>query len=111
MIRRRRTVATLHDHSFAIADARVAGRAINVEALPAPRQHIHGYRKRHIVAGIVAKLAGVEIGVVMQLSACHGALDRRASRSEIGVKVALGKRLEARLIVHILAAACQEQHY
>ena len=56
------------------------------------------------VARIVADLAGVEISVFVQLSAGDGAIDRRTGGALVGVEVAAGQRLEARLHVHVLTA-------
>ena len=45
----------------------------------------------------------------MQLAAGDRAFDRRARRAQVGVEIALGERLEARLVVHILTASGQDE--
>ena len=67
-------------------------------------RHFFGHRERHHVAGIVADLAGIEIGVFVQLSAGDGAFDRGTGGALVGEEVAAGERILARLDVHVDAA-------
>ena len=101
--------ATRWNHAVAIAHAGMTGSAINVVALLSAGQKFVGDRKGHVVSGIVADLSGIEIGVFVQLAAGDRALDRRTRRTQVGIEIARGQRLEARLVVHILTAAGQGQ--
>jgi hypothetical protein len=72
-----RLVAAVNDLAQAVAHARVAGRAVDVEALLAALEHFHGHREGHQVllfAVAVGALhdAGVEVAVFAQLAARHG---------------------------------------
>ena len=66
------------DETVAVSEARVAGSAEDVEALAATGQNFFGYGEGHDVAGVVADLAGVEVGVLVKLSAGDGAVDGRS---------------------------------
>ena len=61
------------------------------------------------VAGIAANLAGIKIGVFVELSAGDRALDRRARGALVGEEVAAGERVLARLHVHVDAAGGEER--
>ena len=92
------------NEAVAVSHAGVAGRAEDVEALAAALQNFFGHGERHDVAGIVADLAGVEIGVFVQLAAGDGAFDGRTGRALVGVEIAAGERILARLDLHVDAA-------
>ena len=83
---------------------RVAGSAIDVVALASALENFFGHGKRHVVAGIVADFAGVEIGVFVELAAGDGAFDRRAGGALVGEEIAVGERVVAGLHVHVEAA-------
>src|SRR5207302_9005252 len=98
------------NESVAVADKRMTRRAINVVTLAAPFENFFGHGKRHVVAGIVACFAGVEISVFMQLSPGYGAFDRRTLGALVGEEVAAGERVRARLHVHVDAAGGEERY-
>ena len=65
VIRRRFARKTARrNHAIAIAQPGVTGSAVNVVALLSAGQKLRGDREGHVVSGIVAHLAGVEIGVL-----------------------------------------------
>src|SRR5579864_55951 len=103
------TVSTLRDHSIAVAEPRMAGSAINIEALAPAIQIRLRDRERHVIAGIVAHLAGIEISVFVELAAGDGPRYRLTGRAEIRIKITFGERLEARLVVHVLTTARQKE--
>src|SRR5271157_1306159 len=82
----------------------MAGSAENVEALAAALKNYLRDRERHHVAGIVADLAGIEIGVCAQVTAGYRAFDRRTGGALVGEEVAARKGILARLDVHVEAA-------
>ena len=86
VIRRRLAEAALDDHSVAIPNSRVTRRAIDIEALLPARQHVFCNRERHVIAGILAHLPGIEIRVFVKLSARNRALDRISRRTQIANK-------------------------
>src|SRR5258708_5014699 len=92
------------DESVAVADTGVTGCAENVVALAAAGEDFFGHREGHYVAGIVADLAGVEIGVVVELSAGDGAFDWGALGALVGVEIAAGERVLAGLDLNVGAA-------
>src|SRR5262249_44772535 len=112
MIGRRMFVSTRRDHAVAISQTRVARRAINVVTLTATRERllIDWDFGGHIVAGICADLSSAEILMFMKLTAGDRALNRRACGAQVGVEVAHRIGLEARLVVHIVAAACENAY-
>ena len=80
--RRRPAIAALHDHAVALAGQAVAGRAVDVVALPAALQHRH----RRSGTGTPppagrSALPGVEQLVLAQLAPRDRARDRRARRA------------------------------
>ena len=105
------TEAALRDHAVAIAEARMAGSAVDVETLLPAREHFFSHRERHVVARIVAELAGVKVRVLVQLSASYGALHGKACGAEIGEEIALPQRLETGLVVHVLAAGGEKHDW
>ena len=92
------------DEAVAVPEARVAGSAENVEALAAVGQDFFGDGEGHDVAGIVADLAGVEISVFVELAAGDCTFNERTGGSLVGVEIAAGERVLARLHVHVDAA-------
>src|SRR5579864_9162593 len=111
MIGRRMPEATLRDHSIAVSSARMAWRTINVKSLAPAIQVGLRDRKRHIVPGIAAHFARIKICIFVNLAASNRSIYRHSRRAQIGIKIALRQRLEARLIVHVLAAASKRQQY
>ena len=103
-------VSALRNHALAIPHARVAGGAINVEALAAAAEDLFRHWKRHVVARIGADLAGVEIRVLMQLAAGDRAFDRGTGRAQVSIKIAHRIGLEARLVVHVVTATGENKH-
>ena len=81
------------NEAVTVADSRVTGSAINVVALASSFQNFFGHRKRHVVTGAVANLAGIEIRVLAQLAARHRAFDGWTLGALVGEKVAAGKRI------------------
>jgi hypothetical protein len=75
VVRRRPLKTTLYNHAVAVAQFRVAGRAVDVEALLSARHHLVGNGKRHVVAVVAAYLAGIEVGVGLQMPARHRTLN------------------------------------
>jgi hypothetical protein len=90
--------------AVAVTEARVAGSAEDVEAFSAAGQDLFGDGEGHDLAGVVADLAGVEIGVFVELSAGDGAFDGRTGGALVRVEVAAGERILARLYMHVDAA-------
>src|SRR5579863_356539 len=80
-------------------------RAINIEPLTPASQHSLGDGKRHVITWAAADSSGVKVCVRVQLASGHSSLHRWPSRTLVGIKITHGQRLEARLIVHVLAAA------
>ena len=99
------------DESVAVADARVAGRAENVEALAAAGEDFFGDGKGHHVAGIVVDFSGVEVGVFVELAAGDGAFDGRTFGTLVGVEIAAGERVLAGLDVHVVAAGGGQRYH
>src|ERR1039458_9851181 len=54
VVRRRALITTLHDHAVAVAEFRVAGRTVDVEALLSARHHLGCHRKGHVIAIVTA---------------------------------------------------------
>jgi hypothetical protein len=52
----------------------------------------------------------MEIGIGVQLPAGNGPFDRRAHRAHVRVEIVFRQRFEARLVVHVLPASCQDEH-
>src|SRR2546426_313226 len=77
----------------------------NLAPSVAASQNVRRNRKWHVVAGIVSDFSAVKIGVLVQLASRDGTLNWRTGGTQVSVKIALPQRLEARLIVHVLAAA------
>ena len=104
-----RLVASLHNHSGAIAHPGVAGRAVDVEPLLAPRQHLHGNRKGKRVGLLAFDQAGVEKAVFAQLAASDRVRDLRPNRAAIGKEGGAALGNEFGLVLHVLAAAGARQ--
>src|SRR5215469_7908783 len=87
-------------------------RTIDIEALSAASQNLIGYGKRHVVARSIGtgQHAAIEIRIRLEMTASHGALDRRSRGTQIRVEIAFGQRLEMGLVVHVLPASSQQQH-
>src|SRR3954447_19082277 len=85
----------------------MARRAINVETLSPALQHFLVDRKWHVIARILAHFASIEICVLVQLPTGHRALNRWTCRAQVSIKVTLCKRLESRLVVHVLSATSE----
>src|SRR5437016_2811664 len=66
------------NHSIAIAQPGVAGRAVNIETLTTAGHDIFGRWKRHVVTGRAAKLARVKVRISTQITAGHRSLHRWA---------------------------------
>src|ERR1700683_1783107 len=79
-------------------------RAVNVVALAAAVENFFRSRERYVLARIVAGFPSVEISVFMQLAAGYSAFDRRTLGALVGEEIAAGKRVLARLDVHVEAA-------
>src|SRR5581483_9683304 len=109
VIRRRMLKAARWNHSVAVTQPRVAWRAKNIEALPAAIENFLSDGKWHVVARLVADHSGIEICVLVKLAARDGALDRLALRSKIRIEVALCQWLEPRLVMHVVAAAGEDE--
>src|SRR4029077_13754429 len=97
------------NNAVAVAHPGRTGSAVDVVTLLSAGQKFVGDRKGHVVSGIVAKLSGVEIVVLVQLAAGDRAFNWRTRRPQISIEIAFGQRLEARLIVHVLTAPGQCQ--
>jgi hypothetical protein len=82
----------------------VAWSAIDVVTLLAALENFFGNSEGHHVAGIVADLAGVEVGIFVQLAASDCAFDQGTGGTVVGVEVAVGEGILARLDVHVEAA-------
>src|SRR5579871_6485782 len=82
----------------------MAGGAEDVEALLAASENFFGDGKGHHIARIATDLAGIEIGVFVELAAGDCAFDKGPGGALVGVEVAAGKRILARLHVHVDAA-------
>src|SRR5262249_58386289 len=67
----RSVVAAQHNHALAIARARMARRAIDVEPLLPALQYLRCHREGKSIALLAVHQASVEVAVLMQLVACH----------------------------------------
>jgi hypothetical protein len=85
----------------------VAGSAVNVITLLSACEKFCGDWKGHVVSRIVAQLSRVKICVIVQLAAGNRAFDWRTRGAQVAVEIALGERLESRLVVHVLPASCE----
>src|ERR1700722_20389681 len=83
----------------------MTGRAIDVEALLASRQHLHGDRERHQVSFLAVNQAGVEKAVFAQLAASHGVRNLGPDGAAICEEGCAPLGNEFGLVLHILAAA------
>ena len=109
-----RLVAALHNFAFTVAYARVAGSAVNIEPLLAALKHFHRDRERHhvllfAVAICAQYYAGVEVAVGVQLAAGDGVEDLRTRSAMVGEYVRSALRDHLRLVLHVLAAADDQQ--
>src|SRR3981081_240382 len=102
-------IAALDDHAHAVAHSRVTRRAVDVVALLPTLQHLERSRERQPVAFFAVNQAGIKISVLTQLSARHRILHLRAHRAAIRIKSRAALREELRLVLHVLAAAGQNQ--
>ncbi len=67
-------------------------------------------RKGHDVTSLVRRRhAAVQILVIAELAAGHGARNHRARRAQVIKKLTATQRLHARLILHVLPAGSQQQ--
>jgi hypothetical protein len=98
----RRTKTPSHDHSQPGADAIMARRAKNIEALLSPKQNLACNRKRKGIHQLPAVFASVEMLISMQLAAGDRAFHKGPRGPFIAEKRALRKRLIPRLICHLL---------
>jgi hypothetical protein len=110
-----RFVTSLDDSSEAVADPRMAGRAIDIEALLAALEHIESHRKRHqvllfAIAVCALHHAGVEVAVLAQLAAGHSVHHLRARAAMVGKHLRPALRNQLGLVLHVLAAAGKEHH-
>ena len=62
-----------------------------------------------IESELETRIQNYELAARMQLAAGDGAFDRRARRTQVGIEITAGKRLEARLVVHVLTASGKRQ--
>src|SRR5207245_8642384 len=83
----------------------MAGCTVNVVPFLAASQNVRRNRKWHVVTGIVSDFSAGKISVLVQLDSRDGTLNWRAGGTQVSIKIALPQRLEARLVVHGLAAA------
>ncbi len=109
-----RLVAALHDLAQAVAHPRVAGRAVDVEPLLAALEHFHGGREGQLVVLFAVAVgglghAGVEVGVFVQLAAGHGVDHLGPRAAMVGEQVRAALRDHLGLVLHVLAAAGEEQ--
>src|SRR5437660_1772077 len=109
MKRRRLAISALHDHAVAVADARVARAAIDVEALLTTRQNFSRERERQPVAVLAWRfIAGEVVSVFVQLPASDGTGQQRTPFPGIGKEITAPQRLHARLVVHVVPAGAEE---
>src|SRR5690349_2119622 len=87
----------------------MARSTINVEALSATLHDTLVHWKRHVVPRRITHHAGIKVRVIAHLPTRYGSFDGRAGRPQIGIELAPGKRLQPRLVMHVLAAASQQQ--
>src|SRR5208283_1290471 len=87
----------------------VARRAVDIEALLSPRQHLCRYREGHQIAIVTANLAGIEIGISVQMVTRYRSRDERPLRALVGVEVALPQWTVVRLVLHVFATSRQHQ--
>src|SRR6185369_13702530 len=102
--RRRMLVAALCDHSVAVADARVARRAVDVEPFAAAREHAGRHRERERVADRVAVLAGEQELVFLELTAGDRSGYELPRRALVLEERTLFERLVLGGVMHVLAA-------
>src|SRR5579871_833641 len=86
----------------------MARRAIDIETLLTPNQDVTGNGHREGIHRFVADLAGVEYGVSLQVTSSYGSIDKRPLGTAVGKECARPQGNVFRLILHVLAAACQE---
>src|SRR5271155_5753860 len=108
VIRWRLPKAAQNHHAVAIAEAAVAGRAIDVEASLAALDIGFGDGDWKLFDIFAVDFAGVACFVDAQVAARHGAFHHRTGGALIGEEVALSQRLVARLVLHVLAARGEE---
>src|SRR5262249_37702097 len=101
--------ATRRNKSVAVTQTRMAGSAVNVEALAAPFQNFLRYREGHVVARIISHLTGVEVRVLPQIAARNRSRHERPSGPLVLEEIALGKRVLAWLHVHVDTTSRKER--
>src|SRR5215831_7975038 len=97
-------VSALHHHSVPIAQAAMARRAIDIEALLAAKHHV--LRNRHGKLGDVLSvriLAGIKRGVLIEVSARYRPFRYQARRRTVREESARPQRNIFRLVMHVLA--------
>ena len=112
VIGRRLARKTARRHrSVAIAQARVAGRAIDVEALAAALQNLVPLPETACSRRDCCQSSRYRSRCRRATLRAPPCLPLGPLRAQIAVEIALGQGLEARLVVHILAATGQRQHH
>jgi hypothetical protein len=111
----RRLEAALHNLAQAVAHARVARRAVDVEALLPALEDFHGHREGHFIQFLAVAVwplhhAGIEVRVLVQLAAGHGVQHLRTRSAMVGKEVRAALRNHPGLVLHVLAAAGGEEH-
>ena len=94
-------------HAVAVAEASVAGRAIDVEAVLAALDIGIGDGDRKLIDIFARDFAGVARFVDAQLAARDGSFHFRTGGAMVGEKIAGGQGLVARLVLHVVAAGGQ----
>ena len=103
-------IPALHYHANAIADTRVARRAVNIESLLSTLEHLHRHRKGHPVAFFSIDQTRIEVFILMQLVPRNRVRHLRTHRPAIGIKARSALRKELRFVLHVLAATSQKPH-
>src|SRR5262249_4430395 len=106
-------VSPRRDHAVAVAETGMARGAVNIETLASARQRflIDGDFRRHVVPRVRADFAGIEIRIFVKFTPRNRPFNGRTLGPEVGIKIAQGKRLEARLVVHPVAPAAEEKQH
>src|SRR5215469_15733842 len=98
--------SALGHHAVARTIDVVARRAINIESLLAPQNHILGYREREgIQKSSVRSLSRVVRRIFIEVAARYRPLDEGPCRTAVTEERAGSERNIFRLVVHVLAAA------
>jgi hypothetical protein len=102
--------SALGHHAVASAVLVVARRAVNIESLLAPQNHILGHREREgIQKSSVRSLSRVKGCILIEVAARYRPLDQGPLRTAVAEERAGPERNVFRLVVHILPAAGENQ--